>query len=1085
MSLQFILGASGSGKSHYIYNKIIKESMENPDKNYIMLVPEQYSLALQKKMVMLHPRGGSMNIDVIGFNRLSYRLFDELCIKPANVLEDFGKTMLIRQAAGEISDKLKIYGSSLDKSGFIDEVKSLMSEMYQYDLSRERLETVINMLDEKDSLLKDKLSDMLMIFKAFEKRIEDEYIVAEQLTELLCDCIGKSELIKKSVICLDGFTGFTPIQLKCIGELMKYSKKIYTVFTIDKACYCKKNIAKHELFYLTWETRKNLLAVADKFNVCVEKDIFVERSLSANWRTAEDNKEMLHLEKNIFRYPYEKYTGEVNNIDITLYDNPRKELMGIAQKIKKLVINDKYRYKDIAVISGDFENIISHAEQILPVYDIPYFLDYSRPIKNNQYIDSIMNMLRMVSDNFSYDSVFAFLKSGVIKDMDEEEIEILENFCLARGIRGEKIWNETWDETVEDTRAFVMENVGTFCHSLSKKNITIREYTDVIKAFMEYHDFKKRMQDERLFEKINAILDKMTEIMGSKNVDIDEFSEFIDLGMKDISLGMIPGKLDMVTIGDITRTRLEDVKVMFVIGVNDGIIPKKQVPAQIISDREKERLGELDFSLAPTEQMNSFIEQFYLYLNMTKPSDKLFLSYVSMNLDNENMRPSYIIGRVCNLYKDLNIKKSDEQKEFIATPGAGVEYMIEELLSVYTGDITSLDEVLSLCRAYEDIGCSEIMDEVFRGMSYSNIPEKLSNQVSELLKLNLMSQSVSRLEQYANCAYAYFLRYTLKLKARDQRGIDNRSIGNILHSAMERLYRYVHDNMENDWNMVDEAKRNSLMTGFVEKAFDDEYSGQIIEEGKYDYLKDTLIRIGIRSAKVLSDAAREDIFSPEFFEYNFNRSIALGENGEKMSLTGIVDRADIYYNKEKNEIKLRIIDYKSGNYDFNINRLYEGLQLQVSVYMNIMLELSDEYYNRNSKKEHLDILPDSMYYYQMKDPYVETDRDDKAEEKRAKELKLKGYKDKDINNFKAITEYSILKTKSLAKEILDGNIDKNPYRQGNKTACEYCDYKSVCRFDSKLGKNTYRYPRFKDKDRDIIMDEIKKSLGGENDVLDE
>ncbi len=1085
MSLQFILGASGSGKSHYIYNKIINESIENPDKNYIMLVPEQYSLALQRKMVTLHPGGGSMNIDVIGFNRLSYRLFDELCIKPAKVLEDFGKTMLIRQVAGEISDKLKIYGGSLDKSGFIDEVKSLMSEMYQYDLSREKLETVINMLDEKDSLLKDKLSDMLMIFKAFEKRIEDEYIVAEQLTELLCDSIGKSALIKKSVICLDGFTGFTPIQLKCIGELMKYSKKIYAVLTIDQACYNKKNIAKHELFYLTWETKQNLLAVADKFNVCVEQDIFVMRNISANWRTSEDNKEMLHLEKNIFRYPYEKYTGEVNNIDITVYDNPRKELMGVAQKIKKLVINDKYRYKDIAVISGDFENIINQAEQILPVYDIPYFLDYSRPIKNNQYIDSIMHLLRMVSENFSYDSVFAFLKSGVIKDMDEEEIEILENFCLARGIRGEKIWSETWDETVEDTRAFFMENVGTFCHSLNKKNITISEYTDVIKAFMEYHDFKNRMQDERLFEKINSILDKMTEIMGSKKVNIDEFSELIDLGMKDISLGMIPGKLDMVTIGDITRTRLEDVRILFVIGVNDGIIPKKQVPAQIISDREKERLGELDFSLAPTDQMNSFIEQFYLYLNMTKPSDKLYLSYVSMNLDNENMRPSYIIGRICNLYRNLNIKKSEEETEFMATPRAGVEYMTEKLLSVYTGDITSIDEVLSLCCAYEDVGCKEITDEVFRGMSYSNIPEKLSSQVSELLKLNLMSQSVSRLEQYANCAYAYFLRYTLKLRAREQKGIDNRSIGNILHSAMERLYRHVHDNMENDWNLIDEEKRDKLMTGFVEKAFDDEYAGQVIDEGKYDYLKDTLIRIGIRSAKVLSDAAGKDVFSPEFFENSFNRSIELGDDGEKMSLTGIVDRADIYYNKEKNEIKLRIIDYKSGNYDFNINRLYEGLQLQLSVYMNIMLELSAEHYNRTTQKEHLDVIPDSMYYYQMKDPYVEADREDKAEEKRARELKLKGYKDEDINNFKAITEYSILKTKSLAKEILDGNIDKNPYRQGNKNACEYCDYKSVCRFDSKLGKNTYRYPRFKDKDRDIIMDEIKKSLGGENDVLDE
>ena len=126
MSLRFIFGPSGAGKSHYIYNKIINASLDKPDINYILLVPEQYSMALQRKMVKLHPHGGTMNIDVIGFNRLAYRVFDELNVRPMQVLEDFGKTMLIRQAAGTVKDKLTVYGGCLDKSGFIDEVKSLI-----------------------------------------------------------------------------------------------------------------------------------------------------------------------------------------------------------------------------------------------------------------------------------------------------------------------------------------------------------------------------------------------------------------------------------------------------------------------------------------------------------------------------------------------------------------------------------------------------------------------------------------------------------------------------------------------------------------------------------------------------------------------------------------------------------------------------------------------------------------------------------------------------------------------------------------------------------------------------------------------
>ena len=1084
MSLQFILGASGSGKSHYIYNRIIKESIDNPDTNYIMLVPEQYSLALQKKMVMLHPRGGSMNIDVIGFNRLSYRIFDEQNVKPAMVLEDFGKTMLVRQVAGEIAESLKIYGKSLDKSGFIDEVKSLMSEMYQYDLSKDKIRNVLEVLGDEDSLLKDKLQDMLLIFEAFEERIEEEYIVAEQLTELLCAHIGKSDLIKKSVICLEGFTGFTPIQLKCIGELLVSAKKVYAVLTIDKSFYEKKTILEHELFYLTKETKDNLGRVADALGVSIDEDIFIEGEKNNRWNNTKSNPELAHLEKNLFRYPYKRYDDKVENIAVTIYDNPRKEIMGVAERIKELVIRQGYRYKDIAVISGDLENVISHVEQIFPNYDIPYFLDYSRPIKNNQYIDAILHLLRMVEDNFSYDSVFAFLKSGIIPDMEEEEVELLENFCLARGIRGRNRWRDTWDEEIEDARAYFMEIVGTFCDAIEKKGITVNEYVDALRSFMDKMSFKEHMEDERLYEKINSLLDKMSEIMGSKCVKIDEFSELIDLGLKDISLGMIPGKLDMVTVGDITRTRLEDVKVSFIIGVNDGIIPKKSTPAQIISDREKERLRELSFNLAPTEKMNSFIEQFYLYINMTKPSDKLYLSYTTMNCDNEIMRPSYIVGRVCNLYRELKSENAKDREHFIATSASGVENLIEGLLELFAGDVTNIDRTLKLYRVYEELGEKEILDRVFSALSFCNIPDKLSDQVAELLKLNLMSQSVSRLEQYANCAYGYFLKYTLRLKERDLKGIDNRNIGNILHSAMERLYRHVHDNMSNDWSTVTDELRDTMMTGFVERAFDEEYSRQLMDEGRYIYLKSMLVRIGKRSAKVLSDMSRDDNFVPEFFEYNFNRKVYIDDSGEAMSLNGIVDRADIYYDGEKNQIKLRIIDYKSGNYDFNINRLYEGLQLQLSVYMNIMLELSSKHYNRGKEQDKVEIVPDSMFYYQMKDPYVEVDREDKVEEKRAKELKLKGYSEEDKNAFKDITDYAMYKSKALAKEILSGNITKKPFRQGNKVACEYCEFKSVCRFDTKTGGNSYRYPRFKDKEKELILNEIRGILGGEKNVMD-
>lgn len=1088
LSFQLVYGAAGAGKSEYMYRKIIEESIVNSDTNYILLVPEQYTMALQRKMILLHPNGGSMNIDVIGFNRLAYRIFDELNIKPGKILEDFGKTMLIRQVMGELHDKLSIYGKSLDKPGFIDEVKSLMSEMYQYDLSGRKIKDILPKLGEEDLLLKSKLEDMLLIFSAFEERLGEEYIVAEKVTELMYSHICESGLIKNSVICMDGFTGFTPIQLKCVEQLIKYSPKVYTILTIDRNYYEKERVGQHELFYLTRQTIDILKSAAKRTGTAVEEDIFIYGREANRWKNNEwSNEELSHLEKNIFRYPYSVYEKKVENIKVSAYDNPREEIKKIAAEIKKLVMKSGYRYRDVGVITGNIEQTSVYVEQIMPLFDIPYFLDYNKPVKNNRYIDGLLHFLRSVADNFSYDSFFSFLKAGIIPGLDEDDIEILENYCLKNGIRGIKYWRKQWDEEVEYIREGVMEYVDPACERLMSPNISVSEYVEAIKDFMDRLSYRERMTQERFYEKILSILDKMQEIMGSKNVKIKEFIQLFDIGLKDVTLGMIPGRLDMITIGDITRTRLEDIKVLFIIGVNDGVIPATGSSAGIISDREKERLMEFSFELAPTDKINSFVQQFYLYVNMTKPSERLYISFSTMNCDNEAMRPSYIIGRLMNIFTGLSVISCHyatgyDGDFFVATPNGGIEELTDGLRQMMQGDFSSKQRTLDLYKAYIENGYDDILERIENGLLYTNVPEKLSQDVWSYLRLNLMSQSVSRLETYSWCAYSYFLKYTLNLKERDIKGIDKREVGNILHRAMERIYRYVYDNMSNDWSAVGDNMRDELVDRFVSWAFEQEYD--IAEDGRLGYLKDTLVRIGKRTARMLFNINMEGQYKPEFFEYYFKKEYELENTGEKISLSGIVDRGDLYYSKEKNQMCIRIIDYKSGKTEFSINKLYEGLQLQLAVYMNVMTELTGWHCKKKYKDDSVAVMPGGMYYYQMRDPYIDVEREDKSEEKRLKELKLRGMDADDIEVFNNITDYGIKKVLDVAEKILGGNIQKQPMRYGQKLACDTCDFKSVCRFDSKNGGNTYKYPQFKEKDKDKIIEKIIEMTGGDNNAMD-
>lgn len=1075
MSLQLILGPSGSGKSYYIYNKIIKDGIKNKDTNYILLVPEQYSMALQRKLVMMHPAKGTMNIDVIGFNRLCFRVFDELNIKPAKVLEDFGKSMLIRKAAGDKKTKMSVYSGSLNKSGFIDEVKSLMSEMYQYDVSGDNLEKVIKSLKDEpgDALLYKKLSDMKAIFESFDEKLSDNYIVAERLTEILADNIEKSGLIKRSVIVFDGFTGFTPIQLKLVEKLIKYSKDSYGVFTIDKRFYEKKKVKEHELFYLTKKTVTDIKEIAVKNSVDIKEDIFMDEN-GIN-RFSDGSRYISFLEKNIFRFPYEKCDDEEEDISVTVYDNPQKEIEGVAYKIDRLVKNEGIRYKDIAVISGNLSGISNLVERIFGIYGIPYFLDASIPVKNNPYINSIEYLLRIVRENFSYDSVFAFLKSGIIRELDDNDIETLENYVLKKGIRGNTVWNRKWEDEVEDIRAFVVSVLMPFYDSLSKGENSVKEYTERLLRFMETHGYEERMSEyKNLYDKVISVLDKMNEIMGNDMLNIEDFTEMLKLGLKDLSLGVIPKALDMTVVGDITRTRLEDIKVLFIVGVNDGIIPKKSNSPCIISDSEKERLSELGLTLAPSDRFNSYIEQFYLYLNMTKPKDKLMLSYTCMSSDNEQLRPSYIISRIMNVFTKISVKKDGDFK--VANRKVGLDTLIENIHKIMSKDMSLLNETMSLYKLYldENEDGLNVIEKAFR---YNNIPKNLSKDISDLLKLKLASQSVSRLEKYAACAYSYFLQYILGLSERKIRQIDNRDIGNILHEAMEHMYRHVHDNMDNDWSLISDSMRDSLVEGFVEEAFNNAYDSLTAEDGRYRYLLSVLKRIGKRTVTVLSGITEKDLLRPEYFEYKFTKNMKIDKDKFDMTIMGIVDRGDVFFSPEEQALRLRIIDYKSSGHKFEISKLYEGLSLQLSIYMNIMLELVENEYNKNkADNERLKVTPEGMYYYRMSDPYVEAEDTLGAQKERDKSLKLIGLINDDNEKFENINRFAVYKAKDIAGHIMAGEINKNPMVVDGKSTCEYCAYKEVCRFDKKYGGNKERFLRYGEKDQDIVYDKIKETL---------
>ena len=297
MSLQYIFGGSGAGKSTYLYNSIIKESIKNPLENYIIVVPEQYTMATQKRVVELHPRKGVLNIDVVSFERLAYKVFEEVGAADYPVLDDTGKNLIVRRVLEQNKRALRFFGSNISNTGFVSELKSVISEMLQYDISVDKLLDINKNVD-NNSLLGMKLDDISLIYGGFREFIKNNYITSEEILDLMCRKVTESSKIRGSVIAFDGFTGFTPVQYRLMAILLDMCKEVKVALTIDISEHVNINEGIESLFYMTKDTVAHLNRICDEGHINVDKVTVGEDTVLTRFAAS---KELAFLEKNIFR----------------------------------------------------------------------------------------------------------------------------------------------------------------------------------------------------------------------------------------------------------------------------------------------------------------------------------------------------------------------------------------------------------------------------------------------------------------------------------------------------------------------------------------------------------------------------------------------------------------------------------------------------------------------------------------------------------------------------------------------------------------------------------------------------------------
>lgn len=1141
MSLRFCFGPSGSGKSHRIYEEIMQRAAEEPGRNFLIIVPDQFTMQTQKDLVMRSDRDGILNIDVLSFGRLSHRILEEVGTKEMPVLDDTGKSLVLQKVAADLKEQLPAMGSLLHKQGYIHEVKSAISEFMQYGISTQDMDKLITSAQKRGALAM-KLEDLKTLYRGFQDYIRDHFITTEETLDVLRRSLSKSKILKGSVVVFDGFTGFTPIQNRLIQELMRVCAETIVTVTIGVGEDPYKMDGEQKLFHLSKKTVADLEKLAAEAEVERGEDLFVKGGPNRFAKAPA----LHYLEQNLFRYQYEPYAGEQQEIHMFEALSPREEVHQTALYIRHLIREQGMTYRDIAVVIGDLEGYASYVETEFGQLEIPCFLDRTRGIVLNPMIEYIKSALQLYIKDFSYDTVFHFLRSGMA-DISREEIDELENYVIRTGARGYRTYSRLFTRRTEELQGNAEGSEQAEEKIMERLNRIRQQFMDAVEIlhmgsqekagdyvshlydFLEQNQVQQKLLNyQQQFEKegdlsrareyaqiyrlVMDLLDQVYELLGEEEISRQEFADILEAGFGEITVGTIPQNVDRIVVGDMERTRLKQVKVLFFLGVNDGNIPKNASKGGIISDMDREFLIESGTEMAPSPRQQMYIQRLYLYLNMTKPSEQLYLSYAKVNSEGKGIRPSYLIDTVRKLFPAMSVEYPQNRSRLEQIEGRqeGARYLAEELREYVEGTLPEEErqDFYLMYRAYEaDAAGRDLLTRAaFRRYRESG----LSRIVARALYGQQLENSVSRLETYAACACRHFLQYGLSLQEREEFGFEASDMGTVYHAVLENFAGKLAESNLTWWDFTEDFAAKAVKESV--EAYAATYGETVLySSARNEYAITRMSRILTRTVLTLQKHLKQGSFQPDDYELSFRFAedldsihVDLSED-EKMHLQGRIDRIDV--SEDAEHVYVKVIDYKSGNRKFDLAALYYGLQLQLVVYMNAAMEMESR---KHPDKE---IVPAALLYYHIDDPTIETPvelTDEQINEQILAKLRMNGVvnsdpgvverldrymQDKSVvipvekkkdGSFSArsgvlsreemqlISSYVDAKIRSIGREILDGKIAANPYEKGNEEACTYCAYKKVCGFDGSIPG--YEKRQLEDLDKQALMQRMQKTV---------
>ena len=1074
--LKFIFGLPCSGKTYTCLQKI-KELTEQGEET-VLMVPEQFSFDCEREVLRLLGDSFALKTTVLTFSRLVDEVARKIGGISARVLNESDKVIFMNKALIISANDLKLWGKYVHSVKFSKTLLQIISEFKINAVKPNDLKSAAANTEKLS--LKNKLLDLAVVYENYDLLTNERFIDPTDNLSRLYDNLLKYRYFENKTVFLDSFKGFTGAQFKILERIISQAKDVYISLTNDT-----ENISEFDIFTNLRTTASKLQKIAKKYNVTVEEPLILKNPRYSSGSLND-------LERLMAGRPTENFERD-GAVTVCKANTVFDEAEFTARTIRRLVRTKNYRFRDFVIIARDTQKYADAIEYSCQKNNVPYFSDRRVPLSSMPI--AVLCDYAIKALNFSTENIFGFLKSG-ISLLTTEEISLLENYTYLWNINGD-IWLKEWDMNV---RGFVAGEPNESDTLELKKINALREkaikpivefktnfkgnafnmckaivnlfdqckLTDALKGilakFGEETDLFTNDALKQSFDVFNGILDSLVVCFGERTLSKDEFYEALSLAVSYETIGVIPQNLDQVTFGEADRIRPSRPKIAFILGANQGVFPKYSDNSGVFLISERKELIELGLCISDNSVYTAIEENYLVYCNVCCATDMLFICYSLSSLKGEVLEPSAF---VLSITDNLNPVITAEPKPL--TIGDNLPETEKSLFSEFCRRAGDLNEAATIKSAFCD---SESVDNLVKTLS-ANSHKSITKENAQKLFGKDIYMSATKLDTFNRCKFSFFCKYGIKPQKIEPADFSVLQRGTIVHYVLERIISDYKETIKD----LSKAELDSLTDGYINEYLELVSGFSSIKTAKHSFIISKISRSLKEVVTHLAEEFAQSDFKPVSCELEIgNNGIQLEfpYNNGKLVINGSIDRVDEYNGY------IRVIDYKTGSKKFKLPDVLFGLNIQMLLYLYAVTktqnnmaagilympskrDLNDEGMAMNGL-----ILADMDIVTAMEKqnkgefvPVLSTNKDGSVSKR------LTSFATKE--EFETIFAYIEKIMKDVGNEISNGKIEVAPVDGRESNACDYCDYKSVCGIESKIG---FKVPNLKNSE---VFEKMKEA----------